>query len=122
MKNDIYWREPCKRELPPEPKAKIKQRKPFNSWLSLFILVCLLFVSQRLMFGEQPMQQTEQPMQQTEQQSVQTEQPMQQTEQPMQQTEQPMQQTEQQVSEPTAANPWAQIPAASLPYGDAEAY
>ena len=94
MKNDIYWREPCKRELPPEPKAKIKQRKPFNSWLSLFILVCLLFVSQRLMFGEQPMQQTEQPMQQ------------------------PMQQ----VSEPTAANPWAQIPAASLPYGDAEAY
>ena len=108
MKNDIYWREPCKRELPPEPKAKIKQRKPFNSWLSLFILVCLLFVSQRLMFGEQPMQQVEQPMQQTEQ--------------PMQQVEQPMQQTEQQVSEPTAANPWAQIPAASLPYGDAEAY
>ena len=94
MKNDIYWREPCKRELPPEPKAKIKQRKPFNSWLSLFILVCLLFVSQRLMFGEQPMQQTEQPMQQAEQQA----------------------------SEPTAANPWAQIPAASLPYGDAEAY
>ena len=87
MKNDIYWREPCKRELPPETKAKIKQRKPFNSWLSLFILVCLMFVSQRLMFGEQPMQQTEQ-----------------------------------QVSEPTAANPWAQIPAASLPYGDAEAY
>ena len=108
MKNDIYWREPCKRELPPEPKAKIKQRKPFNSWLSLFILVCLLFVSQRLMFGEQPMQQTEQPMQQTEQ--------------PMQQTEQQSVQTEQQVSEPTAANPWAQIPAASLPYGDAEAY
>ena len=101
MKNDTYWREPCKRELPPEPKAKIKQRKPFNSWLSLFILVCLLFVSQRLMFGEQQSVQ-----------SVQSE----------QQTEQPMQQTVQQVSEPTAANPWAQIPAASLPYGDAEAY
>ena len=104
MKDDIYWREPCKRELPPEPKAKIIQRKPFNSWLSLFILVCLLFVSQRLMFGEQ--------------QSVQSVQSVQ----PMQQSEQPMQQSVQQVSEPTAANPWAQIPAASLPYGDAEAY
>ena len=103
MKDDIYWREPCKRELPPEPKKSSKQRKPFNSWLSLFILACLLFVSQRLMFGEQQSVQTEQPMQQvSEQQTV--------------------QQTVQQVSEPIAANPWAQIPASSLPYGDAEAY
>ena len=112
MKDDIYWREPCKRELPPEPKKSSKQRKPFNSWLSLFILACLLFIAQRLMFGEQQSVQTEQPMQQvSEQQTVQ-----------QVSEQQTVQQTVQQVSEPIAANPWAQIPASSLPYGDAEAY
>lgn len=100
MKDNIYWREPCKRELPPEPKAKIKRRKPFNPWLSLFILACLLFISQRLMFGEQ--------------QSVRPVQPRQQSEQPVQ--------PRQQGSEPAASNPWAKIPAAALPHGDAEAY
>ena len=122
MKDDIYWREPCKRELPPEPKKSSKQRKPFNSWLSLFILACLLFVSQRLMFGEQQSVQPMQPMQQSEQPMQQSVQHMQQSEQPMQQVEQHMQQFEQQGSEPTAANPWAKIPAAVLPHGDAEAY